>query len=275
MPELPEVQIVINELSKTVLNKKILDINIINPKILKNSSPKEFCNFLINEKIKKITRLGKYIIFHLTNKKILVSHLRMEGKYYFESAKDEYDKKHVLIKFIFSKYELRYHDTRRFGTLNIYNETNYLNSKELKKIALDPLDKNFDSKYLFKNIHNFNRAIKTILLDQTKVSGIGNIYADEILFASNIHPLKPSNQITENECKLLVKNSKIILKDSIANNGTTIASYKFKKNHTGSYQEKLKVHTKVNNPCPRCKTKIVKIKVNGRGTYYCPKCQIL
>lgn len=275
MPELPEVQTVINELSKNLLNKKILDIKIINPKIIKNVDAKKFKNYLLKEEIISISRIGKYIIFHLTNNKVLVSHLRMEGKYFFDKKTDSFDKKHVLIRFIFLNEELRYHDTRRFGTLNIYNESNYLLSKELKKIALDPLDKNFNLTYFWKNISSSKKFIKTVLLDQTKVSGIGNIYADEILFASKIHPQKLAINLIPKDVKLIVDNAKKILSLSIKHNGTTINSYKFKKGHAGSFQNKLKVHTKFNQPCIVCKTLISKIKVNGRGTYFCSKCQVL
>ncbi|WP_033159716.1 DNA-formamidopyrimidine glycosylase [Mycoplasmoides alvi] len=275
MPELPEVQTVINELSKCILNKKILNIIILNKKIIKNSNQNEFKKYLIGEKFLNISRLGKYIIFHFTNDKILVSHLRMEGKYYFDKKNDIYDTKHVLIRFIFDKEELRYHDTRRFGTLNIYKKNDYLLSKELSKIALDPLDSKFNANYLLNKIKNSKKFIKTTLLDQTKVSGIGNIYADEILFASNLHPMTLAKNLNLSKVKLIVKNAKKILLWAIKCNGTTIASYKFKKGHIGSFQLHLKVHTKTNKPCSKCNTIIQKIKVNGRGTYYCPKCQVL
>lgn len=273
MPELPEVQTVVNELNNCVLNKEIVDVIVNASKVLKNSDPKSFKKFLVKEKIKQISRIGKYLIFHLSNNKVMVSHLRMEGKYFFESKSDPFDQRHVLIRFIFKNEELRYHDTRRFGTFTIYKGDEYLNSKEIKKLALDPLDKNFNGKYVFNNIHKVNRAIKTTILDQTKIAGIGNIYADEILFACKLNPKTPANKITLKQCEDIAKMSRKILLWAIECNGTTIASYKFKKGHIGSFQEKLKVHTKVKQPCLSCKTLIQKIKVNGRGTYFCPKCQ--
>ncbi|WP_027119673.1 DNA-formamidopyrimidine glycosylase [[Mycoplasma] testudinis] len=273
MPELPEVQTVVNELNLCTLNKKILDIKINAVKLLKNCTPEQFKKFLIGEKITHISRMGKYLIFELTHHKKMVSHLRMEGKYFFENKKDDYDKKHVLLQFVFAKQELRYHDTRRFGTFNIYLNDDHLKSKELSKLALDPIDPNFNGKYLYEKIHKIHRAIKTTILDQTNVAGIGNIYADEILFACHLNPLTPANQITIKQADLIAKKARDILLWAIECNGTTIASYKFKKGHIGSFQEKLQVHTKVKWPCPTCKTIILKVKVNGRGTYYCPKCQ--
>lgn len=276
MPELPEVQTVVNELSNCALNQKITAVHIINPKLIKNTTPAKFKTCLVGEKIKSISRVGKYLIFHLTNKKVMVSHLRMEGKYFYDDINEPYDKKHVLIRFVLNdKNELRYHDTRRFGTFNIYNDVDYLESNELNKLALDPIDKKFNGNYLFDNIHDSNRYIKTTLLDQTKVAGIGNIYADEILFACKIHPQVLAKDITLKQAQLIAKKAREILEWAIACNGTTIASYKFKKGHIGSFQEKLQVHTKVNKPCLKCNTLIKKIKVNGRGTYFCPKCQVL
>lgn len=275
MPELPEVQTVVNELNLSVLNKKITGVKVHVAKLLKNSTVTQFQAFLTGEKIEKISRKGKYLIFDLTSAKKMVSHLRMEGKYFFENQSTPYDHKHVLVQIEFKDEVLRYHDTRRFGTFNIYENDDHLHSNELAKIALDPIDPQFNGVYLHNKIKDRTRAIKTILLDQSIVSGIGNIYADEILFACQINPSTPAVKITLKECELLAKKAKEIFLWAIECNGTTIASYKFKKGHIGSFQEHLKVHTKQNEPCQFCKTKITKIKVNGRGTYFCSHCQIL
>ena len=275
MPELPEVQSVINNLIEDgCLNQKIIKIETIMPKLFKNCDFNEFQKNLLNESIKNISRIGKYLIFHLTNKKVFVVHLRMEGKWFYDDVLTKYDSKHVLVRIIMeNNKELRYHDTRRFGTFSIYDENNYYNSKELSKLALDPLDEKFNWFYLKNNIYKSSKTIKTLLLDQTNVSGIGNIYADEILFASKIHPLKKGKEITDDEYKKIVCESSRILKLAIENKGTTIATYFYKKEKKGEFQKFLKVHTKKDKPCSECKTKILKMKVNGRGTYYCPKCQ--
>ncbi len=275
MPELPEVQTLINTLSEEdIFNKKIADIEVYLPKLLKNSTPKKFKEALIGEKIKSITRVGKYLIFHITHDKVLAVHLRMEGKLFFQTDGNyPMDKKHLLVKFKIGKGELLYYDTRRFGTFHLFNEDNYLDSKELSKIAIDPLDKSFDWKFLKQELSKSNKHIKTALLDQSKVSGIGNIYADEILFASKINPLKPANKITDEEFKLIAKHATRILNLAVENKGTTIFTYLYKNNEQGQFQKFLKVHLKKGKPCPNCKTIIQKTKVNGRGTYYCPHCQ--
>lgn len=276
MPELPEVTTIINRLKETsLLNNKIIDVKFYKTKLLKNCTPKQFKNFLVNEKIIDINRKGKYILISLTNNKHWTVHLRMEGKLFYEPLSNHIMNNHLMVELIFkNKHYLGYYDSRMFGTFNIYHSYNeMINSRELNNVAIDPLDKSFDAKYLFDKINKINRAIKTVLLDQHIVSGIGNIYADEILFKAKIHPQTLAKSITLDECRLIDKYAKIILKDAIKHNGTTVFSFKFDKSHSGEYQEYLQVHTKKDMPCPICGAKIVKIKVNGRGTYFCPNCQ--
>lgn len=274
MPELPEVQSMIDNLiEEDCLNKTITDVKTIMPKLFKNCSFEQFRDFVINQKIIDIKRIGKYLIFLLTSDRIFVVHLRMEGKLFFEDKNEKYDSKHTLVFITMGKKELRYNDTRRFGTFTIYNKNDYLNSKELSKLALDPLDEQFNWQYLKNNIKNSNRAIKTCLLDQTNVAGIGNIYADEILFASKIYPETPANQLSDDQFKNIAINATKILDLAVKNKGTTISTYFYKKQKKGEFQKFLKVHTKKGLPCSECKAEIVKIKVNGRGTYLCPRCQ--
>lgn len=275
MPELPEVQSIVDYLneSKQCLNKKILDIKTTMPKLFKNCSFEQFRSYLLNECINKVERKGKYLIFFLTNNKVFVLHLRMEGKVFVEKTNVKYDKNHTLVFINFGEEELRYHDTRRFGTFNIYTTQNYLDSKELSKLAYDPLEKQCDANYLKNQFKNCNKHIKTALLDQTKVAGIGNIYADEILFASKINPLKKASSLNAKDFELIYENAKLILQKAVENKGTTIATYFFKKENFGNFQNLLKVHTKKDFPCEICKAAIKKIKVNGRGTYYCALCQ--
>jgi formamidopyrimidine-DNA glycosylase len=275
MPELPEVQTIINTLNHSgLVNQKITKINIYKNKLLKNSNPLSFRKFLIGEKFNQIERKGKFLIFHLSNNKTLVIHLRMEGKLFYETLESNVPKTHLRIEFILgNQHVLRYYDSRIFGTFHIYRGDEYLKAHQLAKLALDPLDPNFNGTYLKNNIGKSTKAIKTAILDQTNVSGIGNIYADEILFLSKINPTRKANSLTTQDFNNIAKFSKQILLKSIKYGGTTIATYKSDANHSGRFQQMLLVHTKKDEPCPICGTKIIKIKVNGRGTYYCPRCQ--
>ena len=276
MPELPEVQTIINSLKKKpLLNRKIKSIDILLPKVIKNATPSKFKEFMVGETIKDIKRKGKYLIFCLSHNKVWLVHLRMEGKLFFYKTSKDVSKTHLMVQLNFADgNSLGYYDSRMFGTFHIFNSLDAAyKSKELSKVAIDPLDKEFTKEYLYDKIHKISRAIKTTLLDQSIVSGIGNIYADEILFMCRINPLRPASKVSLNDCANIVKYSRSILEASMKHKGTTVFSYKFEKDHSGEFQKFLKVHTKKGEPCPKCKTKIIKIKVNGRGTYYCPSCQ--
>lgn len=273
MPELPEVQTVVNELKECVLNQPITNVYVSNAKIIKNTNVTGLRKFLVGEQFIDVQRVGKYILLRLTHDKTLVSHLRMEGKYYYEKQTDPFDAKHVLLRIQMSDNELRYHDTRRFGTIHIYVGEQWKNDPGIKKLACDPLDAQFDGTTLYQQLQTIRRAIKTVLLDQTVVAGIGNIYADEILFACAIHPQQPANTLTKKQVNKIAIAAKRILLWAIAMNGTTIASYKFKKGHIGSFQEHLKVHMRAKKPCLQCQHPITKIQVGGRGTYFCNHCQ--
>lgn len=275
MPELPEVTTIINVLKKTTLiGSKIKSVDVLIPKVIKNTTVNKFKQFFDGEEFIDIQRIGKYIIYKLTHDKIFAAHLRMEGKFFYIESKKLTDTKHLMCTFnLENNYSLVYYDSRMFGTFTIYSTKDYLKSKEISKVAIDPLNKDFIGEFLFKKIQKINRPIKTVLLDQTIVSGIGNIYADEILFQCKINPLTKAKYLTSEECKMISKYAKSILLDAIKHKGTTIFSYKFDKNHSGEYQSYLKVHQRKGLPCKICKTKIEKIKVNGRGTYFCPNCQ--
>ncbi|MBQ5492361.1 MAG: DNA-formamidopyrimidine glycosylase [Mycoplasmataceae bacterium] len=276
MPELPEVTTFINNIKKDVLNKIINNVIVYNPKILKNANEVYFTNFFKDEVINDIQRKGKYIIFSLSHNKSFVLHLRMEGKIIFHHHDDKLLNNHNLVTWFFAdNNELRYYDTRMFGTMHIYEGDAYLQDKSLKKVGLEPFQKEFNAKYLINAMKSHpKKALKTLLLDQSIIAGIGNIYADEILYACKLNPTLTISELKENDYENLVKYSIKILKNAIDNKGTTIASYvNDSKNHTGNYQNYLKVHQQKDKQCVRCLNKIKKTVVNGRGTYYCETCQ--
>lgn len=272
MPELPEVQTVINYLLNNVVNKKIIDIKINNVKFLKNSSEEEFKDKIINSTIKQIARKGKYILFHLDNGYTIISHLRMEGKYRVEN-RNFTPKKHDYIIYRFNdKSSLIYNDSRQFGTIHL-SKTNELNSlKELNKLAIDPLETNININDIFTKIKSKNTTIKTILLDQTIISGIGNIYANEILFDVKINPWTKGKDLNFDKVNQIIQSAKNILEIAIKNNGTTIHSYEFGKNQ-GSFQNFLKVQSREKLNCFNCNGVIKRDKDHGRSTFWCPNCQ--
>ena len=268
MPELPEVETVKNELKKKLLKKRINDIKVFYDGIIATNI-NSFKKNIVGEEIVDITRRGKFLIFELTDY-YLVSHLRMEGKYFIKDSNEEFSK-HDHIIFYFDDFTLRYNDTRKFGKMYLVTKDRLLIDTPLAKLGLEPWDNSLDSNYL-KDKFNSSIAIKTLLLDQTIISGIGNIYADEILFKSFINPCKKGKDLNKLELDKIIENTKIVLEQGIKNKGTTIHSFS-SLGVEGHNQDSLLVHTKEGLPCTVCGAIIKKIKVNGRGTYYCPKCQ--
>lgn len=265
MPELAEVETVKRTLKKQILNKQILNIEVLYPKMIENDLD-EFKHLLLNQSFIDILRKGKYLIFELNNH-YLISHLRMEGKFFLKKKTDTITKhEHVIISF--NDCDLRYHDTRKFGRMKIIPKAELNNY--FANLGPDANSEKIDITNLQKQINQRKLPIKSILLDQSIMAGLGNIYADEVLFASHINPLTSGKDITKEQAQKIVKNSREILTKAIEYKGTTIRSYTSSLNVKGEYQQFLKVHTK--EVC-ECGTKINKIKINGRSTYYCPRCQ--
>lgn len=272
MPELPEVETVKNTLKKNILNKKIKDIKVYFPKIIRNVSNDEFRNKLINQEFIDVKRRGKYLIFIL-NDYLLVSHLRMEGKY--NLMKDEVLSKHEHVVFEFyDDTNLRYHDVRKFGTMDLFPKmdlSDLFKIAPLLKVASDPFDEDFSFDDVYNKLSKSKKPIKTALLDQQIISGIGNIYVDEILFLSKIHPLESASKLDMKSIREIVENSKKVLNRAIKLGGTTIKSFTSSHSISGKFQNELLVHTK--ESCPTCSRKITKIKVGGRTSYICEECQ--
>lgn len=268
MPELPEVETVRRVLKKQVLNKKIVSASVYWENIIAYPKIKEFEKKIKNQTIIDIDRYGKWLMFELSDY-YLLSHLRMEGKYFLRGSDDPKEKhQHVLFHFSDGS-DLRYSDTRKFGKMYLLDKKDIFEVKPLRNLGLEPWDKKLTMGYLKKHFHN--KPIKTELLDQSIIVGIGNIYADEILFMSKINPMKIATELTDDECQNIINNTRKILSDAIENGGTTIKSYTSSEGVHGGYQSYLFVHTK--KVCPKCNGEIFKITVGGRGTYYCEKCQ--
>ena len=268
MPELPEVETVVQTLKNLVLHKKIIKVDVFWDNIIVYDV-EEFKKVLINQHINDIKRKGKVIIFELDDYDML-SHLRMEGKYYFDHSyiRDKYT--HVIFTFDDKTY-LRYHDVRKFGKISLCKKEALLEHPFIKDMGPEPF--NITKEELYAKLQKKRIPIKSALLDQHIMAGLGNIYTDEVLFRAKIHPLRKANSVSLQECHDIITDSISILNKAIALGGTTIRSYTSSLGVTGRFQNELLVHTKENEPCPVCHHKIVKIEVNGRGTYFCPHCQ--
>ncbi len=271
MPEIAEVETVRNVLKKQILNKKIAKIDIFYPKMIENDI-KEFQEELLNSSFVDIKRRGKYLLFE-TKDNYLISHLRMEGKYFVKDS-SEAKGKHEHVRFTFAdNTTLRYEDVRKFGRMHLVKKGELNTDIGVSKQGIEANSKDLTGDYIYSKIKKKNLPMKTILLDQTIISGLGNIYADEVLFAARINPLKKGKDLTKEECQRIAESSIVIINNAIKYGGTTIRSYTSSLGVTGHYQDYLRVHTKNNKPCCECGTIIKKIKVGGRSTYYCENCQ--
>lgn len=271
MPEIAEVETVRNTLKKRILNKPIKSVNVRYTKMIE-SNLEEFKKVLVGRSFLDIKRRGKWLIFDLGDY-YLLSHLRMEGKYFIKNHEEELNKhEHVIITFT-DNTDLRYHDTRKFGRMNLIKKEELATAEEIAKQGLEPGDENLTAKYLIDKFKKKRLPIKTVLLDQTIISGLGNIYANEVLFAAGIDPLKKACDVSLEEASRIVEESNRIIKEAIKMGGTTIKSYTSSLGVTGRFQQYLCVHKREGMPCLKCGTTILNMKVNGRSTYFCPKCQ--
>lgn len=268
MPELPEVETIKETLKKSLIDKVIIDVNIRYDNIIATDI-NDFYK-IKNQKIIDIKRRGKWLLFELEDY-YLLSHLRMEGKYYIKNNDDEITPHQHVIFFLNNGKQLRYNDTRKFGRMYLLNKDNIYNVLPLSNLGLEPWDTDLTDKYLLSKFKNKKLPIKTVLLDQSIISGIGNIYDDEILFLSGINPYKKANELNIKELNDIIKYTKEVLENAISLGGSTIKSYAYEEGHYGKFQDRLLVHTK--KKCPKCGSLIVKEKIGGRGTYYCKICQ--
>ena len=271
MPELPEVETVRVTLKQFIIGKRITDIIVFYDAIIKEPLQK-FKSLLINQRFSDIRRYGKYLLFDL-DEFTLISHLRMEGKYYLRKNLNELTKHEHVVFVLDDGTFLSYHDIRKFGTMELvplYQETTCKSIQTLGKEVNDP---SVDVEYLYPKIKNANRPIKSILLDQRIITGLGNIYVDETLYMAKIHPLTLGSNLSYYQIEKIAKASKVVIKKAIELGGTTIRTYHSTLGVDGRFQNELNVHTLVGQSCKVCNDTIIKIKVGGRGTYLCPTCQ--
>lgn len=271
MPEIAEVETVKRILQKKVIGKTITAVEIIYPKTVINDL-EEFKSKIINQTITDVQRQGKWLIFEMTDL-YLLSHLRMEGRYQLKKADEPILKHEHVILYFNDGTCLKYADSRKFGRMMLVDKQDLHQVKELNKLGIEPLTGRLTEDYLLTKFKHRRLPIKSLLLDQTIISGLGNIYANEVLFAAKINPWRLGNTITNKEMTSLIKETDRIIEEAIKMGGTTIHSFAAEDGVFGNYQDKLQVHGRLNKPCNICQTLIKKDKINGRGTYYCPKCQ--
>ena len=286
MPELPEVEIVKQSLVKNLKSQKVLKV-IVRNRNLRFKLPKNFENIIKNRKILNIRRFSKYIIIELSNKIYCILHLGMSGTIHIIKKNNKnlvtnssfyhspfLPKKHNHVELIFKNLRLVYNDPRRFGYFLILNSSIKLKDF-INNYGIEPFNKKFNYNYVKSKLSDKKKNIKNYLLDQKFVSGIGNIYASEILFQSKINPKKKSCDLSDYELNDLVKYSKIVLNNSIKKGGSSIRNFVNTSGDFGGFQKYFKVYEREGKKCPKinCDGKILRIVISNRSTFYCNTCQ--
>lgn len=272
MPEKPEVITVVNSLKRYLLGKTIQSVDVFWNAIISYPNVPTFQEEMKQEQIHDITCRGKWIVISLTNYLLLI-HLRMEGKFFFRKTGTPRSKHEHILFHLTDGEDFRFCDTRKFGRIVLVSKADAYSREPLCSLGLEYYDANLTPDYLLEHFKTKRIPIKTTLLDQTIIAGIGNIYDDEILFATKINPYQPTYQITKKEATAIIDATRSVLDHAVSLGGTTIKSFTSEEGVHGLFQNELQIHGM--KTCPVCNTTVRKVMIGGRGTYYCPKCQIL
>jgi len=265
MPELPEVETVRRELEKAVLGKRIVDVIINNPKVIREPKKEDFIKFLLNSTVKHILRKAKLLILELSSGKSLAIHLKMTGQLVYPG-----DGKKSRVSFKLSDGSLLdFNDQRIFAELRLIDDWRKL--KFIEGLGPEPFDIRVEK---FKEMLGAKKTkIKPLLMDQAFISGIGNLYAAEVLFRAKINPARQALSLSEKEKTLLFKEIIDTLKEAIKYKGSSVDQYVQLSGEQGDYAKHHKVYGRQGKPCLVCKTPIKRIALGGRGTFFCPRCQ--
>ncbi|MCM8783561.1 MAG: DNA-formamidopyrimidine glycosylase [Candidatus Omnitrophica bacterium] len=265
MPELPEVETIKKELVRIILEKRITEVIINNPKVIKEPKKEEFVKEVKGAVIKNVLRKGKLLILELSTGKSLCIHLKLTGQLIYPG---EPDKARISFKLSDGKF-LDYRDQRILGELRLVD--NWRNLKFVQELGPEPFDLTVEE---FKGmLSNKKKNIKVLLMDQTFISGVGNLYANEALFRAKINPQRQANSLSEKEKELLFKEIKDTLNEAIKYKGSSVDQYLQLSGEPGEYVKYHKVYDREDKPCFICQTPITRITLGGRGTYFCPRCQ--
>ena len=273
MPEMPEVEIIRCYLDTQVAGKTIMNLDIRLPRMIKWPNVEGFRALVTGRTIKAMNRRGKYLLMELDNDSKVVFHLRMTGRLVYEPTGETSDHHARVIFHLQDGASLVYGDTRTLGTIHGLKPQESGMLKGLAEMGPEPLSAEFTAEYLYKTANQRKVAIKSFLLNQKYIGGIGNIYADEALFLAGIHPLRPANSLTQAECGKLWESVNKVIADGIADGGTTFRDYQNGEGGKGSHQEHLYVYGRKGEQCRNCGAVIERITVGGRGTHFCPNCQ--
>ncbi len=275
MPELPEVELVAKSLNKIVKGRRIVTAELLRERLAPENSPIDFAAKLKNASIRRVHRRGKHVLFDLDNDRTLIAHLRMSGRFLLLPAERENPKFTHAVFYFEDENRLIFSDQRHFGLMKIVETAELAEAREIKKLAPEPFSDDFNKKYFRATLKTSKKSLKEFLLDQTKVVGLGNIYAAEAMFLARVNPQIAADKLSVKKADVLFEKIREVLAESIEC-GSTLnvnpenidGSY-----YGGGYELGWRVYDREKNPCAECETPIERIKQAGRSSYFCPKCQ--
>jgi formamidopyrimidine-DNA glycosylase len=275
MPELPEVELIARALEILVKGRKIEVAELIRERLAPDTAPADFAVKLRGATINFVHRRGKHILFDLDNDRTLITHLRMSGRFMLMPLERDNPKFTHAVFYLDDESRLVFQDQRHFGLMKIVETGDLYEAKELKKLAPEPFSDEFSSLYFRKTLKTSKKSLKEFLLDQTRVTGLGNIYASEAMFLAGVSPKIPANKLPGKKADALFEKVREVLHESISH-GSTLnidpenieGSY-----YGGGYESSWRVYDREKEPCPNCQTPIIRLKQGGRSTFFCPKCQ--
>jgi len=271
MPELPEVETIKNELAPHIIGRGITGVTLFWQGIVRQPSVEEFCSRLIGQKITGITRRGKYLIFSLTSGEAFIIHLKMSGSLLLKPASAKADKFTRAILYLDNEASLHFRDPRKLGVMWLVKDKNSV----VGKLGPEPLETNFTPQILAQRLSKHMAPIKALLCDQSFVTGIGNMYADEALFSARIHPLRSGKSLSQQEVERLHRAIQQVLWAAIKNKGASVDTYFRPNGQIGTAHFQFRVAHRGGQTCPVCGTPLQRLPIRNRGSYFCPKCQPL
>jgi formamidopyrimidine-DNA glycosylase len=274
VPELPEVETVRSRLAPALTGRTFERVEIGDARLTRPLDPVEVARELEGERVRLVDRRGKYLIVRFESGRALLIHLRMTGSLlHVPEGEGEDDPHQRAVVTLDDGSDVAYRDVRRFGTWLLL-EPSEVDTYIDARVGREPLDAAYRARHLAERLANRRAPIKAALLDQRTVAGVGNIYADEALWRAQVHPLTPASELTPDEVKAVHKVVRESLRAGVRRQGSTLRDYQLPDGSRGRAQDRFKVYGRGGEPCERCGTPIDKIRAAGRGTWYCPRCQV-
>jgi formamidopyrimidine-DNA glycosylase len=273
MPELPEAETIVRDLRSTVTGRKVTGVEVARSDVLAPGlRPATLAKAIRGRRIESVDRRGKNVVLRFDDEERLVVNLGMTGRLVFAETPDAAGLRHVAVRLDLDRGgALFYDDIRRFGRVALHTPETWQRFDH--ELGIEPLSREFTAKRLHELTRGSRTPIRNWLLDQQKIAGVGNIYANEALFRARIHPARPANSLDADEAARLHDGIRSVLKDAIEKRGTTVSDYRDGKGETGGFEPYLQAYGREGKPCPRCGTPIERVSISNRSAFFCPHCQ--